>query len=887
MRTRRGSRATAAYARRSGAALTAVITSLLASACDVDMQGTDSGQSGRDGSGRDDASFVCTADEQCDDGAYCNGAETCDPSSSAAAPNGCVAGAARCMSGQVCSEAERRCVSENCEPPMDDADGDGFVSIDCGGSDCDDGDPQRYPGNTEICDVANVDEDCDPNTFGVRDADVDGEPDARCCNSSPTGDPICGTDCDDTRAGVSPTATETCDERDNDCDGMTDEGVLHTYYPDIDGDGFGDPTGTPVMSCFQPPMYSAMATDCDDTRGSVHPGLRELCDAAMLDEDCDGVANPETTCRCTDGDARDCPDPGACSGGRQSCVDGTWGACSIRPIAETCNGLDDDCDGTSDEGLTVTCYADADNDGYPAAGAGAMSRCPDAARTAVGGCPSFTTNRAPTMTDIDCADMSASRHPGAIEVCDATLVDDDCDGIPNNGCACANGDSRPCDQPGVCGTGTQICSGGAWGPCSISPSVEICNMLDDDCDETVDEGVTITCYADWDGDSYATSAAATSQACGVCPSMTTSRAPTTSSSTDCTEGDASVYPGATEICDGKDNNCNGIDDDLPGVTNYCRQGTGSRPCSDASCGGAGGSQNCVSCVWTECVRTGGRACSPGATSSCTSSTHTCSGSQTCSSTCTWGSCTWPSETCNYQDDDCDNPPAVDEGLSTTTCTGHYRPWSGGFGSGWTYNGDAYRNTTYDEAWLTNDGGSNRRGNAMLTAAATVSASVVINATFWTNSYNSTYIGEGLSLIVSDTRTGFGQYGLPSGASGYAFIVDFEADQLRVVRLSGVSTPTTIHSQPMSRPTCGDNPADYNTLTVQFTSGGYLAFQHVSRDDGFCDQILVSGSEVGPNLYGRSRYFGAGSSTDGVYRMEAHLFDFQVTRYSACWDCRPY
>jgi len=93
----------------------------------------------------------------------------------------------------------------------------------CGGDDCDDEDDARSPGNAEICDRDDVDENCDLTTFGHRDADGDGWPDARCCNRGDRRDQ-CGNDCDDELAGMHPTAVEACDSVDNDCDGAADDG---------------------------------------------------------------------------------------------------------------------------------------------------------------------------------------------------------------------------------------------------------------------------------------------------------------------------------------------------------------------------------------------------------------------------------------------------------------------------------------------------------------------------------------------------------------------------------------------------------------------------------------------------------------------------------------
>ena len=53
--------------------------------------------------------------------------------------------------------------------------------------------------------------------------------------------------------------------------------------------------------------------------------------------------------------------------GLQVCTtDGTWTACmdAVDPTAETCNTIDDDCDGAVDEGVFSRCYQDMDGDGY-------------------------------------------------------------------------------------------------------------------------------------------------------------------------------------------------------------------------------------------------------------------------------------------------------------------------------------------------------------------------------------------------------------------------------------------------------------------------------------------------------------------------------------------
>ncbi len=580
-------------------------------------------------SGLADGATRCPA--ACDDGVFCNGVETCDPD------RGCVEGSVPCMAGQTCSERERRCVTEDCTPPNDDADGDGQRSLDCGGSDCDDGNPQRFAGNIEICDPADVDEDCDPTTFGVRDLDMDGEPDAQCCNVAADGSSRCGTDCDDTRASVSPVGAEICDGRDNDCDGRTDEEVSMTFWPDADGDSYGDPAGTTVTGCMAPMGYAGRAGDCDDGRTGVNPGVGEVCDVAGLDENCDGRVNPPEECECTNGAARPCALPGACGGGTELCVDGHWaGACSITPVAESCNGIDDDCDSVVDNGLTVVCYTDSDNDGYPGAGALRVDVCPNPARSAVGGCPNFTTNRAPLDPNVDCADDDVTRRPGATELCNA--IDDDCDGVPDEGLRVAcyvdiDNDTyaalgammtMECPSPDRIGVGgcplstTNRVPTAGNADCADMDSgrrpgaTEVCTSgvrTDDDCDGLIDEGVSVACYVDDDGDGYAAAGATSSMQCradtrpafGFCPIGFVARAPVGASNTDCAPMNAAVNPGAAEQCDAAmvDENCDGVAN--PATLCMC-SGSETRACSHVGAQGvcATGTVTCTSGAWGAC-----------------------------------------------------------------------------------------------------------------------------------------------------------------------------------------------------------------------------------------------------------------------------------------------
>jgi hypothetical protein len=99
-----------------------------------------------------------------------------------------------------------------------------------------------------------------------------------------------GTDCDDTRAAVSPVATEICNGLDDDCDTTIDVGAVDatTAYADADGDGYGNP-GVATVGC--DPAGVTDASDCDDTDADVFPGADERANDS--DDDCDGEVDED------------------------------------------------------------------------------------------------------------------------------------------------------------------------------------------------------------------------------------------------------------------------------------------------------------------------------------------------------------------------------------------------------------------------------------------------------------------------------------------------------------------------------------------------------------------------------------------------------------------
>ncbi|MEM9188997.1 MAG: putative metal-binding motif-containing protein [Myxococcota bacterium] len=395
-----------------------------------------------------DSSASCRDDADCDDGVFCNGVERCDADGNAD-DRGCAPGTPPCAAS-ACSEDTDTC---GCEFP--DVDNDGENSIACGGNDCDDSDPNRFPGNTEVCDREGIDEDCDPSTLG-RDGDGDGFVSDQCCNLQPTMELLCGRDCDDQRAGFNPGASDGCGGGDEDCDTLIDEEPDSTFFRDQDSDNFGRDDDT-LMACSQPPGYVARGGDCSDDpfmevdANEINPSATEICD--LRDNNCDMQIDEGLMCECMPpGLVEGCGfDPalnniGICRLGTHTCQpSGMWSTCvgATPPMPEVCNLADDNCNGMVDEGVEITCWQDPDRDGFAAMGAITMVTCT---------CPDGFTDRDPTMGGADCAPMDGDRFPGADEVCNR--IDDDCD----NGGGAEPDEDR--DDDGHTAIGFAGCRGG-------------------------------------------------------------------------------------------------------------------------------------------------------------------------------------------------------------------------------------------------------------------------------------------------------------------------------------------------------------------------------------------------------------------------------------------
>ena len=460
----------------------------------------------------------------------------------------------------------------------------------CDGLDNDgDGTTDENCGCVEVCDGLDNDDNAHVDD-GARDADGDGYG----CD-----------DCNDANANVHPGATELANGVDDDCNGGIDETV------DVDGDG-----------------YSLVAGDCNNNDAAIHPGIAEICNG--IDDDCNHQVDEGLTSvwyQDGDGDGQGradllihaCSAPAGYVASVGDCDD-TNPLVSIG-ATETCDGLDNDCDGSIDDGLALqTWYTDADGDGYGAGGSpvttcltlfgfatnntdcndtnvaafpsapeacdGVDNNCDgavdegtsavwylDADGDGEGGTSTSVTECAAPSGFVgstgDCNDGNAAIHHGVAESCNG--VDDNCDGIADEGVSAtyyrdADGDGRgsstvsvsACSQPGGYVTNTADCNDG--NAAVFTGAAEVCNGVDDNCSGAVDEGVAYLYFLDADADGYGTSSS-TTRACGVPSGYATNPA-------DCNDANASANPAMREVCNGADDNCNGVADDGINHTYY-------------------------------------------------------------------------------------------------------------------------------------------------------------------------------------------------------------------------------------------------------------------------------------------------------------------------------
>jgi hypothetical protein len=200
-----------------------------------------------------------------------------------------------------------------------------------------------------------ADPDC-PAGWYFADADGDGYGNLQVFNCGPIpGYVVDYSDCDDSDSSINPLGAEICNGLDDDCNALIDEGLFSTYYVDADGDNFGDINDPGSLYCSNPGAgYTSTNTDCEDTNALINPLAIEIC-----------------------------------------------------------NGLDDDCNLQSDEGLVfLTYYADNDGDGF-----GNPNNIKISCLVPLG----YVDN------NTDCNDNNFAVNPDALEI-PGNNMDDNCNG---------------------------------------------------------------------------------------------------------------------------------------------------------------------------------------------------------------------------------------------------------------------------------------------------------------------------------------------------------------------------------------------------------------------------------------------------------------------------
>ena len=479
---------------------------------------------------------------------------------------------------------------------------------------------------------------------------------------------------------IMPEAIEHCDGLDNDCNGQTDEGLIPPSANKIVGVCANMKKECQGTSGWVEPNYNSL---------SGYESHETLCDG--LDNDCDGYT--DVGCACILGDTRQCgSDFGVCSRGTQTCnIHGVWGDClgGIGPSTEICNGLDDNCDGIVDEGFgcvrgqtepcgtsvgacrmgirecTNSCeWSACKDDTSPVSETcdGVDNDCdgdtdegliPLPADKVVGVCSNMKKECQGTSGLVEPNYTIIDSYENVETQCDG--LDNDCDGTIDEGCDCIDGATEECGiDIGECQHGTRSCIAGKWGECEgeRNPMIEQCNGLDDDCDGYIDNGVIL---------------GLSDKQQGVCSGARKVCVSGMEQEPDYVVYSANRYQVVESSCDGLDNDCDGLIDES--LTRTCSNG----------CAGSDGTERCISGSWADCT-----ARIP-TTEICDGQDNNCNGKidedltpQPCATACgaghlscvagTWSSCTArtpsSSEICDGTiDDDCDG--TIDNGCSCT------------------------------------------------------------------------------------------------------------------------------------------------------------------------------------------------------------------------------
>ncbi len=377
-----------------------------------------------------------------------------------------------------------------------------------------------------------------------------------------------------------------------------------TYCNDLDGSFCNG-----VEECVGGRCIGSQLAGCDDS---------DACTTDTCDEDGDGCTNERRADACAIGTSQPCTTTCGTEGSQTCTPECVWDAC-VAP-AEVCNGVDDDCDASTDEGFqcaqgsTDDCTTQCGSTGSRAcSGVCIYDACMPPADTCNGAdddcngtcddgqeccqntITTCTTSCNSTGTSRCGAGCTYEDCVAPAETCNG--VDDDCDGTCDNGSECCQNTTVGCATS--CGsTGTQPCDGSCrLGTCTIPP--ETCNGVDDNCDGTCDNGagmdccrnISISCATSCDPAGVQTGTQACSSSClrqGPCVAppedCTNGRDDNCVGGIDCADPDCATTPTCMGTCMG----CPGENDiTLPGGRLSVTLGPDSHA---GSCGGDGGSE---------------------------------------------------------------------------------------------------------------------------------------------------------------------------------------------------------------------------------------------------------------------------------------------------------